>query len=133
MSGNSKALKRLIGCALVAFTMLLAASGVYRNWWPMLLCFLWFFLPMPMVLSSAFMSSEDKYAETLGVWEAFGLCLTSVVIVTLFGVPTVMLTTEAMGAPETWIVFASNVVLLGGFGWYSVVKAREDDDDYLLG
>lgn len=111
----------------MAFVFLLVAGIRYHNWLPMInLCFV-VAVPIAVILSDAVGPSTfaGEYSERRAAFANFGSCLFGLILLSLFGLPLVLLHTAALDHASFGLWIASTVVIFVASIYYWIVRAAQ--------
>jgi len=116
----------------VSLIFLLAAGIRYQDWLPMLNLIYVVLTPMAVVLSEALgmRSSYDGYNELKAAWANFGGCFFGVILISLFGLPLVLLHNGSVGKEAFGLWIASTIVTFAASVYYWIARARAKAASY---
>ncbi|KAJ2686609.1 Vacuolar protein sorting-associated protein 55 [Coemansia spiralis] len=100
MAAGVKTIVGLSVCLACGFLLSILSCALYGNWWPLVVVFTYAFAPLPNAIFGRYVSS-DPLADVSSSVADFGRFLTSILIVSGFGLPLVLahsgiITTAAM-------------------------------------
>lgn len=135
-SGPSNVPLIVLGSVLgLAICLLLASGFAFKNWLPMINIAFVIAVPIAVILADAVGSVTDggTYSEGKSAWANFSACLFGTIIISLFGLPLVLLhqTPPALDVGPFALWIASTVMIFGAAIYYWV--SRQQAKNRLLG
>lgn len=102
------------------------AGIAFKNWLPMLNLCAVVLVPAAVIMSETLggSSSFSSYDEGKMVWKNFGTCFFGTILVSLLGLPLILLHTSALDHSSFWLWIGSTVVTIAGAIWYWIGRSK---------
>ena len=108
----------------VSLSLLLVGCGVNKNWWLCLQFLPFVFIPIPIAFCGI-VDDDIGYSDGPDLFRAFGWFMTGITLITLFGIPLVMLHVGTISLGLFMWGLASTIC--GIFAWIWAIKPSSEE------
>jgi O-antigen/teichoic acid export membrane protein len=117
----------LILSLCVSFSLLIVAGVVGNSWLPMLNLAAVVLVPIAVILSEVIAGgSSTDYDEVKQAWSNLGTCFFAVILISMVGLPLVLLHTNQLPMLAFWLWIGSTIVTFGAGIYYWFVKNNNE-------
>ncbi len=118
----------ILGGALsLSFLLIILAAAIYHDYLPFINIAFVVLVPIAVIIADMTSSGASaSYSETAAAWANFGNCMFGVIMVSMFGLPLVLLHTGEVSNQGFALWIASTVVTVLAATWYWVARRRKD-------
>ncbi|KAJ2427254.1 Vacuolar protein sorting-associated protein 55 [Coemansia sp. RSA 2524] len=121
---------RIVGlsvCLAAGFLLSILSCALYGNWWPLLVVFTYAIAPLPNAIFGQYVSA-DPLADVSSSVADFGRFLTSVLVVSGFGLPVVLSHAGIITSMAMFMSISGGVLVYGTIIVYSTLFREQQSD-----